>query len=55
MAAFIESSAAKGSSFSFTLAHSVTLSLGAPGIVTIPDRIIEPLIAATIDWVALEP
>src|SRR5439155_24930623 len=38
----------------FTLAHSVTLSLGALGIVTIPDRIIEPLIAATIVWVALE-
>ncbi len=38
----------------FTLAHSVTLSLGALGLVTIPDRIIEPLIAATIVWVALE-
>ena len=38
----------------FTLAHSVTLSLGALGIVTMPDRIIEPLIAATIVWVALE-
>lgn len=38
----------------FTLAHSVTLSVGALGIVTVPDRIIEPLIAATIVWVALE-
>lgn len=38
----------------FTLAHSVTLSVAALGIVTIPDRIIEPLIAATIVWVALE-
>src|SRR4051794_3160271 len=38
----------------FTLAHSVTLTLGALGIVSIPDRIIEPLIAATIIWVALE-
>lgn len=38
----------------FTLAHSMTLSLGALGIVTVPDRIIEPLIAATIVWVALE-
>src|SRR5437588_1439210 len=38
----------------FTLAHSVTLTLGALGIVSIPDRIIEPLIAATIVWVALE-
>jgi hypothetical protein len=38
----------------FTLAHSVALSVAALGIVTIPDRIIEPLIAATIVWVALE-
>ena len=38
----------------FTLAHRVTLSVAALGIVTIPDRIIEPLIAATIVWVALE-
>jgi hypothetical protein len=38
----------------FTLAHSVTLSLAALGIVTVPNRIIEPLIAATIVWVALE-
>lgn len=38
----------------FTLAHSVTLTLAALGFVTIPGRIIEPLIAATIVWVALE-
>jgi hypothetical protein len=38
----------------FTVAHSVTLSLATFGIVTIPDRIIEPLIALTIVWVALE-
>jgi hypothetical protein len=38
----------------FTLAHSVTLSVAALGIVTIPGRIIEPLIAATIVFVALE-
>src|SRR4029450_11726826 len=38
----------------FTLAHTVTLSVAALGIVTISDRIIEPLIAATIGWVALE-
>jgi HupE / UreJ protein len=38
----------------FTLAHSVTLSVAALGVVTIPDRIIEPLIATTIVWVALE-
>ena len=38
----------------FTLAHSLTLSVAALGIVTVPGRIIEPLIAATIVWVALE-
>jgi HupE / UreJ protein len=38
----------------FTLAHSVTLSVAALGMVTIPGRIVEPLIAATIVWVALE-
>ena len=38
----------------FTVAHSVTLSLAALGIVVVPDRIVEPLIAATIIWVALE-
>jgi hypothetical protein len=38
----------------FTLAHSITLSLAALGIVTVPGRTIEPLIAATIVWVALE-
>jgi hydrogenase/urease accessory protein HupE len=38
----------------FTVAHSVTLSLATFGIVTVPDRIVEPLIAASIVWVALE-
>jgi hydrogenase/urease accessory protein HupE len=38
----------------FTVAHSVTLSLASLGVVTIPSRIIEPLIAASIVWVALE-
>jgi hypothetical protein len=38
----------------FTLAHSVTLTIAMLGVVTVPDRIIEPLIAATIVWVALE-
>ena len=38
----------------FTLAHSITLSLAALGIVDVPARIVEPLIAATIIWVALE-
>jgi hydrogenase/urease accessory protein HupE len=38
----------------FTLAHSITLSLASLGLVTIPSRIIEPMIAASIVWVALE-
>lgn len=38
----------------FTVAHSVTLSLAALGLVDVPSRIIEPLIAASIVWVALE-
>jgi len=38
----------------FTLAHSVTLSIATLDILTIPERIIEPLIAASIVWVALE-
>jgi hypothetical protein len=37
----------------FTLAHSVTLALGASGIVTIPGRVVEPLIALSIVVVAL--
>ena len=38
----------------FTLAHSMTLSLASLGLVTIPSRVIEPMIAASIVWVALE-
>lgn len=38
----------------FTIAHSITLALAALGIVTIPARIIEPAIAASIVWVAAE-
>jgi hypothetical protein len=38
----------------FTVAHSVTLSLAALGVVEVPSRIVEPLIAASIVWVALE-
>jgi len=38
----------------FTVAHSVTLALAALGVVTIPDRVVEPVIAASIVWVALE-
>lgn len=39
---------------SFTLAHTVTLALGALGIVSIPGSIVEPIIAASIVYVAIE-
>lgn len=38
----------------FTLAHSVTLALAAAGLVTVPGSIVEPLIAVSIAFVALE-
>ena len=38
----------------FTVAHSITLAVAALGVVTIPDRIVEPAITASIVWVALE-
>ncbi|MBY5932460.1 HupE/UreJ family protein [Tateyamaria omphalii] len=38
----------------FTLAHTVTLALGALGIVNLPGSIVEPLIAASIVYVAVE-
>ncbi|MFC6638081.1 HupE/UreJ family protein [Sulfitobacter sp. JBTF-M27] len=38
----------------FTLAHTVTLALGALGLVNIPGEIVEPLIAASIVYVAVE-
>lgn len=38
----------------FTLAHSVTLALAALNLVTISSRIVEPLIAASIIFVAAE-
>jgi len=38
----------------FTLAHTVTLALGAMGWVNVPGTIVEPLIAASIVYVALE-
>ncbi len=39
---------------SFTAAHSVTLALASLGIVSLPSRLVEPLIAASIVWVAVE-
>jgi HupE/UreJ protein len=38
----------------FTLAHTVTLALGALGLVTVPASVVEPLIAASIVYVAIE-
>jgi len=38
----------------FTVAHTVTLALGALGYVSIPASIVEPVIAASITWVAVE-
>lgn len=38
----------------FTVAHSVTLALAALNVVTLPSRIVEPLIAATIVFVGAE-
>ncbi len=38
----------------FTLAHTVTLALGAMGWVNVPASIVEPLIAASIVFVAIE-
>jgi hypothetical protein len=38
----------------FTVAHSVTLSLAALDLVHLPSLVVEPLIAASIVWVAVE-
>ncbi len=38
----------------FTLAHTITLALAAQGVVQIPGDIVEPLIALSIVWVAVE-
>ncbi len=38
----------------FTVAHTVTLALGTLGIVSLPPAIVEPLIALSIAWVAIE-
>jgi HupE / UreJ protein len=38
----------------FTVAHSITLSLAVLGLVHVPSSIVEPLIAASIVWVAVE-
>jgi hydrogenase/urease accessory protein HupE len=41
-----------GIASAFTLAHSITLSLAVLGLVHVPVAVVEPLIAASIVWVA---
>jgi hydrogenase/urease accessory protein HupE len=43
-----------GQSLLFTLAHSTTLALAIFGIITLPPRLVEILIAASIAWVGIE-
>lgn len=38
----------------FTIAHSITLALSIYGIVSLPSRVVEPLIALSIAYVAIE-
>ena len=38
----------------FTLAHTLTLALAVYGVVSLPSRVVEPLIAASIVYVAVE-
>ena len=38
----------------FTVAHSVTLALSMQGVLTLPARFVETLIALSISWVAVE-
>ena len=38
----------------FTLAHTITLALAALGIVQVPGAIVEPVIALSIVWIAVE-
>ena len=38
----------------FTAAHSVTLAVAVLGQITLPDRVVEPVIAVSIGWVAVE-
>lgn len=38
----------------FTLAHSITLGMAVLGVVAVPGSIVEPLIALSIVWIAIE-
>ncbi len=43
-----------GQSLLFTLAHSITLALAVLGYVSVPERPVEILIAASIAWIGIE-
>ncbi|MEP3212268.1 MAG: HupE/UreJ family protein [Luteolibacter sp.] len=43
-----------GQSLIFTLAHSITLALAILGFITLPSRLVEILIAASIAWIGIE-
>ncbi|MFD2255706.1 HupE/UreJ family protein [Luteolibacter algae] len=43
-----------GQSLLFTLAHSITLALAVLGVISLPSRLIEILIAASIAWIGIE-
>lgn len=38
----------------FTLAHSITLGLASLGLIAAPGSVVEPLIALSIVWIAIE-
>ena len=38
----------------FTMAHSITLALGAYGLISLPPRLVEPMIALSIVYVAFQ-
>ena len=38
----------------FTIAHSITLALAMTGVITLPARVVEPLIALSIAYVGVE-
>jgi hypothetical protein len=43
-----------GQSLLFTLAHSITLALAVFGVVHVPGKLVEVLIAVSIAWVGIE-
>lgn len=43
-----------GQSLLFTVAHSITLALAIYGVITLPPKLVEILIAASIAWIGIE-